>query len=80
MNEKDRILIKKVANKTGVGISFTKNSLDEFKKVGIQPTANQLVRYMNLKLSAVALYTKDKDGNRIPYKTIDYINAVIKGE
>lgn len=78
MNSKDRNMIKAVANKTGIGITTVKQALEDFKELNLEPTNGQLIEYLKLKLSAIAYYTLDEDGNKIPWKNIDYINRAMK--
>jgi hypothetical protein len=80
MNSEDRRMILKVARKTGLGVSFTKQSLQDFRDLGYEPTSMNLIEYMKLRLSAVALYNIDEDGNKIPYTKEDYIKAAIRSD
>lgn len=80
MNSSDRNLILKIARKTGLGISFTKQSLQDFRDLGYEPKTMYLIEYMKLRLSPVALYNIDEDGNKIPYTKEDYIKVAIRSE
>ena len=80
MNSEDRRMILKVARKTGLGVSFTKQSLQDFRDLGYEPTSMNLIEYMKLRLSAVALYNIDEDGNKTPYTKEDYIKAAIRSD
>ncbi|MBQ2639306.1 MAG: hypothetical protein IJF92_00870 [Bacilli bacterium] len=78
MEDRDRNLIKKVANKTGATVSYTKQSLEDFKEVGIYPTAKQLTEYMRLRLSPVTLYTRNDNDDRVSFTKVDYIKKALR--
>lgn len=78
MTSKERNMIKAVANKTGIGVTTVRQGLDDFKELNIKPTGRQLAEYLKLKLSAIAYYTLDEEGNRVPWNNIDYINKVME--